>query len=324
MTAWNAAWCIERALDTVFAQTRPPDEVLLSDDGSTDDTVARVEARYRTRVRILRLPHQGLTLSRKAALEAATGDWLSLMDADDWWKPTKLERQADWIVAHPEVKWISTDGDYVQEEGLIRASWLSDYFHPVRDLNGDLFPYLIERCFPLVSSMMIEAAAYRASGGFDPAVPYSQDYDLWMRLAAKHPGAVIGTPLITYWSSPGQLSRRYEARHRDDLMLLERVARGELRRDAAIQARAAEKAAGLAFDLALIALRAGRTAEARGFFGRATGAGPWRRRGIALAGRTLPAGAIAALARSGALRDAVGGARPGARRVDERAAGGTS
>jgi glycosyltransferase involved in cell wall biosynthesis len=147
MTAWNAAWCIERALDTVFAQTRLPDEVVLSDDGSTDDTVAIVERRYGARVRILRLPHKGLTLSRRAALEAATGDWLSLMDADDWWKPAKLERQASWIEQHSEIRWISTDGDYVAAEGVLRESWLSDYFQPVRDLNGDLLPYLIGAAF---------------------------------------------------------------------------------------------------------------------------------------------------------------------------------
>ena len=165
---------------------------------------------------------------------------------------------------------------------------------------------------------MIEAGAYRESGGFNPAVRWSQDYDLWLRLAARHPGAVIGTPLITYWSSPGQLSRKVEERHKDDLAILERVARGELRRDPVIQSRAATKAAGLAFDLALLAVRGARPAEARELFARAASAGPWRRRLLASAG-ALPAGAIAAR-RVPARCGVVGGARRSLRQVDRDAA----
>src|SRR6185295_6231530 len=57
LTCWNAAWCIERALDSVVAQTQPPDEVIVTDDGSTDDTVERIRTRYGDRVRVLCLPH---------------------------------------------------------------------------------------------------------------------------------------------------------------------------------------------------------------------------------------------------------------------------
>lgn len=317
ITAYNAAWCIERALDSVFAQTRLPDEVVLGDDGSTDDTVARVEARYGSRVRVLRLPHQGLTPSRRAGLEAAIGDWLAVMDADDAWMPTKLERQVEYLEGHPDVKWISTDGVFVAAEGVLRASWLSDYFHPVRDLVGDLYPALVERCFPLVSSMLLERGAYEASGGFDPAFRWSQDYDLWLRLAARHAGAVIGEPLILYWSSPGQLSRRIEERYRDDLVLMQRVAGGSLRRDPALQRLGAARAAALEFSLATLCLRGGRATEARRHFGRARGHGPWTRRVVATGAGLLPAPALALLGRWSARRrerpvPAVPGGRSGA------------
>ena len=297
ITAYNAAWCIERALDSLMVQTRPPEEILLGDDGSTDDTVARVEARFGGRVRILRLPHRGLTPSRRAGLEAATGNWLALMDADDAWMPAKLERQVTFLEQHPDVRWISTDGTYVGAEGVLRHSWLSDYFHPVRDLSGDLYPALVERCFPLVSSMMIERGAYQASGGFDAAIPFSQDYDLWLRLAARHPGAVIGEPLIMYWSSPGQLSRRIEERYRDDLMLMERVAAGTLRKDPNLQRRGAERAAELEFNLAMMCMRSRREAEARARFRRAVSHGPWTRRALASAALLLPLTVLGAVGR---------------------------
>jgi glycosyltransferase involved in cell wall biosynthesis len=230
LTVYNAAWCVTRALDSVMGQSRPADEVLVTDDGSTDETVALIESRYGSRVRVLRLEHGGLTRSRRAAVEAARSEWVALLDADDWWEPGKLERQVAFLDRHPEVRWCGTDGEYVSEQGVIRASWLSDYFEPVRTLTGDLLPALVERCFPLVSSMMIERGTYAAVGGYDLGVPYSQDYDLWLRLAARHPGAMLAEPLIHYWSSPRQLSRRYEERDRDDLELMRRVARPSARR----------------------------------------------------------------------------------------------
>jgi glycosyltransferase involved in cell wall biosynthesis len=302
-------------MDGVFAQTRPADEVLVTDDGSTDDTVAILERRYGARVRVLRLPHGGLTPSRRAALEAATGDWVALLDADDWWEPRKLERQVQFLAAHPEVRWCGTDGVYVAAEGVIRDSWLSDYFHPVREQVGDLLPALVERCFPLVSSMLLERAAYESVGGYDLGIPYSQDYDLWLKLAARYPGGMLAERLIHYWSSPGQLSRRYDVRDRDDLELMRRVATGTLRRDPALQRRGGERAAALAFDLAIAELRAGRVSEARALLRAARERGPLRRRALAWGGSIAPAATLGTLMRSALLKRAVGGARAGPRTI---------
>jgi hypothetical protein len=311
LSAYNAAWCIERSLDGVFAQTRPADEVVVADDGSEDDTVALLERRYGSRVRVLRLPHRGLTPSRRASFEAATGEWLSVLDADDWWEPKKLERQVAFLEAHPEVRWCGTDGDYVSAEGVIRASWLSDYFHPVKELAGDLLPVLVERCFPLVSSMMIERAAYESVGGYDLSIPYSQDYDLWLKLASRYPGGLVAEPLIHYWSSPGQLSRRLEARYRDDLALMRRVACGEFRRDDVLRRRGAQRAAAIAFDLAIVCLREGRLGEARSLLAEARRDGPLKRRLLAWGGSLAPESALGPLMRSSLLKRTVGGARAG-------------
>ncbi|MEO5616415.1 MAG: glycosyltransferase [Candidatus Eisenbacteria bacterium] len=311
LTAYNAAWCVERALDSVFAQGRAPDEVLVADDGSTDDTVARIERRYGDRVRLLRLPHRGLTPSRRASFDAARGDWLAPLDADDWWEPHKLERQEQFLTAHPSLRWCGTDGVYVAAEGVIRLSWFSDYFRPVRELHGDLLPHLIERCFPLVSSMLIERGAYQESGGYDLGIPYSQDYDLWLKLAAAHPGGMLAEPLIHYWSSPGQLSRRYEARNRDDFALMRRVAEGGYRRDPRIEARGAVRAAAVAFELGLHGLRTGRVAEARHWLELARVRGPWRRRLLAWGGSLTPSAALGGLMRSNLLKRAVTGSRAG-------------
>jgi glycosyltransferase involved in cell wall biosynthesis len=322
LTTYNAAWCIERALDSVFGGAALPDEVILGDDGSEDDTLARVERRYGSRVRVLRFRHRGLTASRRDGLAAAGGDWLALMDADDTWRPAKLERQRAFLAAHPEVRWCGTDGAVVSAEGVVRPSWFAAYFRPVTDMVGDLLPPLAERCFPLVSSMLIERRAYEESGGFDERFRWSQDYDLWLRLAARWPGGMIGEPLTTYWTGPGQLSSRIEERYRDDLALVERIARGELRDDPVLRRIGAGRAAALQYDLAIRCLRDGRHPEARERLRRARGAGPWGRRALAAAAGALPASWLARLAGSPWLKRAAAAARRTVTPVDADAASG--
>ncbi len=286
--AWNASWCVARAMTSALGQTAPPHEVILADDGSTDGTPELVERQFGDRVRVLRLPHGNASAARVAAVEAATGDWLALLDADDVWYPHKLARQQAWLEAHPEVRMLTSDGRHAGEDVMLRDSWLAGYFDPPREVAGNLLPALIERCFPLTSATLIERAAYDAVGGFDPTLAHSHDYELWLKLAARYPLGIMTDVLIDYWSSPSQLSRRIEGRWRDNLVVMQRVACGVIPVPAPVRRRARERAAALAFDVAVADLRAGRVEDARAQLRRAMGNGPWRRRVIAGAGAVLP------------------------------------
>ena len=219
--------------------------------------------------------------------------------------PSSSSGSCDYLGQHPEIRWLSTDGDFVSADGVIRDSWLSDYFAPVTERSGDLFPMILQRCFPLVSSVLADRDAYHEVGGLDPRIVYSHDYDLWLRFLARHPAAVMPDRLIHYWYHAGSLSRRLEERHRDNLTLMDRVARGELRPDAASRRLGRERAAGLAFDIGLLCLRDGRAAEARGMFRRALVAGPADRRALAFAGSLLPAPLVPAIARMNWLKGRV-------------------
>jgi len=323
ITCYNAAWCIERALDSVFAQTLLPEEVLVSDDGSSDDTVRRIIERYGDEVRLLQLPHRGLTPSRVAAIEACRGPWFAIMDADDSWLPEKMERQMRFLERHPEIAWLSSDGLHVSADGVLAESWLSGYFTPVEDMVGDLFAPIVQRCFPLVSSSLIRKDAYVAVGGMDLDVEYSQDYALWLRLAARYPAGLMKDRLTTYWSSPNQLSKRIEERYRDDRRLMERVARGEYRRDPVAQRIAREKVASYEFELGLICLRSGRYREGQLHLWRAaTSAGPAQRRLVALFGAVTPRAALRHLMHSRWLKHRVQGSRRPTSPIGDR--GGTA
>jgi O-antigen/teichoic acid export membrane protein len=309
IAAYNAAWCIENALQSTLAQTRPPHEVIVCDDGSTDGTPDLVERRFGARVRVLRLPHRNASASRSIGIAQATGDWIAFLDADDVWTPDKLEVQFAVLAAHPEVRWISSDGRLVSDHAVIRESWLAEYFSPVRDSVGDLLPALLERCFPLVSSMLVEKRAYDAAGGLDTELCYSYDYDLWIRLACLHSGALTTDRIVDYFAGPGTLSRRLEARHRDDLVIMERLAAGTPPTAPRLRRRAAERASGIQFDLALICLRSGRRAEARERLQRAAEHSPWNRRLVAWGGWLLPEWATARLMKSDWIKGKVEGVR---------------
>lgn len=287
--AYNATWCIARAIDSLLAGTVVPEEIIVCDDGSTDGMPEYIEGKYGDRVQVLRLPHRNAAAARRDGLAIAKGDWLAFIDADDWWTPEKLGRQLAFLEKHPQVRWLSTDGDYVAEEGVVKESWLGDYFQPVRERTGDLFEPLVHRCFPLLSSMLVEREAYHAVGGIDPTIVYSHDYDLWLRLAARHPGGLMTDKLVHYWFHAAALSRNFDARHRDNLVIMERVAAGAYRAEPELRALGAVRAAGLAYDVGIAAIRAGKYGEGRAFLARARDAGPARRRAIATFGSLMPA-----------------------------------
>src|SRR5690348_3025712 len=99
--AYNAANCIQRAIDSALAQTLPPREVIVVDDGSTDET-PRLVVSYGERVHLIQQSNAGPGAARNRAVRASRGEWLAMLDADDSWLPQKLERQLAYI-GDPEV-----------------------------------------------------------------------------------------------------------------------------------------------------------------------------------------------------------------------------
>lgn len=107
MPTWNRAGCIDRAIDSVLAQSYPQWELIVCDDGSTDNTEAIIRARYASqlasgRLRYLRLAHAGVSAARNAGLHAAKGQWISYLDSDNSWRPHYLLMAAAAYAAHPE------------------------------------------------------------------------------------------------------------------------------------------------------------------------------------------------------------------------------
>lgn len=208
--AYNAEEYIAKAIESCLCQTCLPHEIIVVDDGSTDGTAKLAES-FPPPVRLVRLPqNMGLPSARNRGVEVASGDWLVFLDADDWFLPEKLECQRRCALEHEHAVLIYT-GFLVSLDGVETLG----RFNPPTVLES----MLRYRCAFHVGTVALRRDAFDSVGGFDPALRVTEDWDLWLRLAALYSTAVFAAvpePLAVYRITPGSLSsdamRMFKAR----------------------------------------------------------------------------------------------------------------
>jgi glycosyltransferase involved in cell wall biosynthesis len=191
--AYNSEPFIAEAIESVLAQTVPPDEVIVVDDGSTDGTADALQ-RFGSRVQLLQQANKGPSAARNRGASAARGTWLAFIDADDTWLPTKLQRQLE-IASAEKVKMVYTDRFNIGNKGA-----LPDVQSEVQRLyRGDVFLDLLQEGNHIsLSSVLIETELFQALGGFAEHIRSGEDWDLWIRLAERHRIGVVDEPLLRY------------------------------------------------------------------------------------------------------------------------------
>jgi len=178
MAAYNGERYIRQALDSALAQTYPRMEVIVVNDGSTDST-PRILAEYGDRIRWFTQPNAGQASARNLAVSHARGEWVAMLDQDDLWDPSKIERQVVAIrtgdaVIHCNARIIDASGQIVL--AAMRRADVEAYATIV-----DLFITKL----PSAPTVLIRKESYISVGGFDPANRFgTEDYQLWLRLAA--------------------------------------------------------------------------------------------------------------------------------------------
>lgn len=199
--AFNAAAWVRETLDSALAQTHPRCEIIVVDDGSTDDTATIVQSEYGARVRLARQQNRGLSAARNAGLEAARGSYVQFLDADDLLFPSKIERQLEVLEQRPYYTAVYSDLEYV-EDGLRRAAGLRQWF-----ASGHILRPLLRRNFIVAHAPLLRTDAVRSVGGFDTSLSACEDYDLWLRLsAAGHSFYCLDEVLLLYRRVPGSMS----------------------------------------------------------------------------------------------------------------------
>ncbi len=198
----NRAAKVVRAAASVLAQTVRPLEVIVVDDGSTDDSGERL-AKLPGVTYVWR-PAAGVSAARNFGAGAARGEWLAFLDSDDLWLPGKLAAQMRYHHRHPDIA-ASQTGEIWIRNG-VRVNACKHHEKP----SGDIFAPSLERCLVSPSAVMLRRRLFLEAGGFDEELPVCEDYDLWLRLGARIPFGLVDEPLVVkYGGHQDQLSRRY-------------------------------------------------------------------------------------------------------------------
>ena len=211
--AYNASRLLPATLESVLSQTLKPAEILVIDDGSTDDT-SDVAAAYGSPVRVIRRPNSRQAASRNFGAAEATSEWIAFIDADDLWEKDKLEKQMLALEARPEASLCYTARQCFEQHGdELRKTILI----PVPPAEG-VREALYRNTTFLPSSVVVRRSTFLASGGFNTRRTIVEDWDLWLRLL--HSGisfAACREPLLLYRMHSGSASRRADAALRESL-----------------------------------------------------------------------------------------------------------
>ncbi len=216
--SYNRAALLPRAIDSILAQREAPAfEVLVIDDGSTDDTAAVVERRYRepAEVRIVSLAHGGLSAARNAGFEHAGGEWLCFFDSDDQMYSGTLAVLNACVQDHPELEFVGFECDeyHLEKDATIdhylsrfSPGWRSPALDrarfsyarlpapdaaPARVMIGDFFPAITGGDLFFPSGLFMRRAALAVAGPYNPRYWCMNDYDVHLRLCAIGPGGFV-------------------------------------------------------------------------------------------------------------------------------------
>jgi len=180
---YNHADEVAQAIESALSQTRPPDEIIAVDDGSTDGS-AGVIARFKE-VKLIRQENEGPAAARNAAAREAKGDWLALLDADDIWLPEKLAEQQECIKTRPDAALVHTNGWVIEgreapEKLESRPTWFQTKTPP----EGTQAYKTFLSTPILTSSVMVKKEVFDKEGGFDTSFTINEDADLFFRIMA--------------------------------------------------------------------------------------------------------------------------------------------
>ena len=230
---YNRAERLGETLRSVLNQTWQDFELIVVDDGSTDDTRNVLDSFPRAQC-ILMSENHGVSRARNEGLARARGRYICFLDSDDLWDENKLQIQIQWMEDNTDCQVCYTDEIWIRKG--VRVNQMNKH----RKYSGDIFSYCLPMCIVSPSSAMLRAELFEEVGNFDESLPACEDYDLWLRIAEKYPFHFIEEFLIIKQGGHAdQLSRRYWGMDRFRVAALQKLLdRNSLEGDRLQQTRA--------------------------------------------------------------------------------------
>jgi len=212
---YNSGRFVADAIESVLHQTHAPTQIIVVNDGSTDDTNQRLIP-FGDRITVINQANQGAAPARNAALRMATGEFIAFLDADDVFHPRKLELQLAVLRRRPEIKMLGTRCyDYPCQA-------LPDMSADARVEEVPLDRLLVRNYFT-ASSIIVRREIVQRLGGFDTTIPNVEDFDLWQRVAQVGAVANLDLPLTGYRAVAGSISRRPDGVERGTRRILSKL-----------------------------------------------------------------------------------------------------
>jgi len=219
---YNRAAMVREAIESVLAQSYADRELIVVDDGSTDGTGAAVAA-FLPQLTYVYQEHKGVSAARNRGAAIARGEYLAFLDSDDLWLKHKLDRQMRFMESHPEALICYTDEIWIRRG--VRVNPMKKH----RKYSGMIFPYCLPLCIISPSSALFVRRILAEADRFDETLAVCEDYDLWLRIAARHSIYLVDEPLIVKRGGhDDQLSRSRIGQDRYRIAALEKLLKGSV------------------------------------------------------------------------------------------------
>src|SRR5579864_1281079 len=203
MANYNYGRFLKAAIDSVLRQTVSDWELIIVDDGSTDDSREVIQPYLADpRISFHPLRHLGQAKAKNAGIDMGCGEFTAFLDADDLWAPTKLEKQLALFNREPDLGLVYTRRTLIDETGKELP------FRQPKLPRGQVLQDLLSDNFICFSSVVVRREVLEHVGTFDPGLDLAIDYDLWLRIAKHYAMDYVDESLTHYRTGHGNLSRR--------------------------------------------------------------------------------------------------------------------